>query len=133
MTFTKTVIITANSKRSVRGYRSEFIKKLQELGCEINVVSNIEAIFWFLRKRDTQYIFVSSDGRSNIVMLLFCWLSGMIILNGFGRYEKSKFIRFFIILLLRHRKNVICIIQNYRDYRYLSKYLAPNKFKWIQR
>ena len=65
-----------------------------------------------------------------MIMLLFCYLNGVIILNGLGRYEKSRIIRVLMITLLRLRKNVICNVQSYRDYRYFSKYLAPNKVKW---
>lgn len=131
MNIAKSVIITANSKQSVLLYRSKLIRDLREQKLEVKIVSNFTAIFWFFIKLRNKPIFISSDGRSNLLMLLLCWLNGMIILNGLGRYEKSKLVRICIINLLKIRKNVTCVAQSYRDYRYFAKYIGRRKVIWI--
>ena len=131
MKYPKSVLITANSKQSILLYRSELIKALNEQNIDVNIVSNTTAIFAFLTNLRRKPVFISSDGRSNLLMLLFCWLDGIIILNGLGRYEKSKFVRMCIINLIKIRKSLTFIVQSYRDYRYFSQHIDPNRVMWI--
>lgn len=131
MTKAKNIIITANSKNSVLQYRADLIKSLQHHSIDVTIASNFTTILWFLTHPRNNSSFISSDGKSNILMLLFCSLNGMIILNGLGRYERSKFIRSCIIALLKRRKNVRCVAQSYRDYRYFSKHVGYQKVTWI--
>lgn len=67
-------------------------------------------------------IYVSSNLRSNFISLIFFWKRGLLILNGFGRYEKNARVRRgFIILCRVCRTNKHVIAQSYRDYRYLRR------------
>ena len=74
---------------------------------------------------------ISSDGRSNFITLVTSAGPNVIIFNGFGIYESSRFIRGLIIRLIKLRKSTHICIQSYRDFRFLRRFCDENQLDWI--
>lgn len=76
-------------------------------------------------KGDTKTVVVSSNLRTNLKVLLFYWSPIIIILNGLGRYRKTK-LRFIIGYLIGLRIDSSFLIQNYADFRYFRRFFNHN-------
>jgi hypothetical protein len=64
---------------------------------------------------------VSSNGKSNLIMLSIFNQGVTLILNGLGRWERNLTIRRYILFRMKHNKlKLIC--QSYRDFRYFRRY-----------
>jgi len=64
---------------------------------------------------------VSSNGKSNLLMLSLFNQGVTLILNGLGRWEKNLTIRRYIIFRMNHN-NLKLVCQSYRDFRYFRRY-----------
>ncbi|WP_037992837.1 hypothetical protein [Teredinibacter turnerae] len=68
-------------------------------------------------------MYISSNMRSNLLcLILFFWKPGIVILNGWGRYERKRALRMAFIFLSRIGAKKTLIAQNRRDYRYLKRF-----------
>jgi len=73
---------------------------------------------------------ISSNLRSNVFSLGFFWTRGVVILNGMGRFRKSKTLRILLIALFNINYRKSFLIQSYADYRYFNRYSNKN-FYWV--
>lgn len=119
-------------------YRSKLIKALSS-----NLITREFGLFdgfktfaqLFLRILLYRNIFlVSSNLKSNLIILMFFWVPKIVIVNGLGRYRSLKFLRGLVRLLLvwqSHRAKIF--IQNYADYRFFRRYSGcTTKIVWMQ-
>ncbi len=75
---------------------------------------------------------VSSNFRTNLVFLSAFWLSGLVILNGLGRYRNRWALRAFLITVLRFTKTKQIAAQSYADYRYLRRFARlGDRLNWV--
>ena len=51
------------------------------------------------------------------------------ILNGLGRYRRSK-LKFIIGILLKFRRRETVLVQNYADYRYFKRFFSQS-VQWM--
>lgn len=124
------VVFVSNSISSLHNYRAGLISELIDNNYTVNYWSPQQALYKCVFNRDCKTI-ISSDTKSNIIVLLTSNGQNVLILNGMGRYEKSKWVRLFLIKLFAWRKNTHICVQNYRDYRYLRKYVDTNRITWV--
>jgi hypothetical protein len=78
-------------------------------------------------------LIIGSNLKTNLVILLFFWKKKIIIINGLGRFRRSKLLRLFLIFLIKYQfRNNKIFIQNYADYRYFrSKNLKSTQVHWL--
>ena len=125
------ITITANSISSVKTYRKSLLNFLSSEGYQIKYCNNLKVILSSFNPVGKRRVKISSDGRSNLITLMSSAGPSVIIFNGFGRYESSKFIRGLIIKLIKVRKNSHICIQSYRDFRFLRRFCDENQLNWI--
>ena len=123
-------IYVANDTHGLNNrYRSDLIMLLSTQG---NLVSSIN-LYQLIKLRFFRGIddlIISSNLRCNLITIILFYSNVHLILNGLGRYYKSKKLRVIIgfLLSLGNRK---IFIQNYRDYRYFSRYFKINYCEWV--
>lgn len=117
-------------------YRSRLIALLHERGYDLDNIGVYEstaqlprlAIKLFFRRHG---LVISSNLKSNAFNLLFCRSPKVVILNGMGRYRRSRRLRRVVQFLLSLRKNTFVIVQNYSDYRYLRRFSPATRMEWM--
>ena len=122
------VLINDKANFNVR-YRSTLMRSLIESGYEVENVGFFDGfksfflafVFLFRRKK----LIISSNLRSNLLVLLVPWKHALIILNGLGRWRKFKSFRIFLLILLSIN-NKTALVQNFADYRYIRRYANAN-------
>ena len=122
------IIFVTDNLESIVKYRSKLINilSLEYQTFYLNVFSFAFLVNIFLNKKK---IFVSSNGLCNVIILLLP-IYKVLIFNGFGRYEKSKFVRIFILIILKKFKKSTASVQSYRDYRYFRLHGA-RRINWV--
>lgn len=130
----KNVLILNDNNELNKRYRSELINNLILDNYKVKYLSlnnKFECLFEILKfKKNTPII--SSNLRSNILSLMMPWLSGIVILNGLGRYRKKRIFRLALLSLIIINKKKIITVQSYADYRYIHKLCTNNqKIQWI--
>jgi hypothetical protein len=125
------IIFTSNSINSFKTYRLSLFNYLNKKGHKVKFYNIFKAIIFSFKNFKRKNIIVSSDGQTNIMVLLFTTCPAVIILNGLGRYQKIKIIRALIIALMITKKNKMLCVQNYRDFRYLRRFISSSKISWI--
>lgn len=73
---------------------------------------------------------ISSNLKSNLFTLL-TGAKGPLILNGLGRYEKSRIFRYIFLCLARLRKKKVFFVQRYRDYLWLKRHIPGILINWM--
>lgn len=125
------IVFVSDTTRLVQLYRGDLISTLRARGVEVRSVGFRGSLLAFLRaifSRST--ITVSSNLKTNLLVLALSRGRGVVILNGLGRYRKAKIFRSFLLLLLRHnRQEKIIVVQNYGDMRWLRRYGIESQ--WI--
>ena len=123
-------IYVANDAHSVNTrYRSGLIMLLSAQGSLVSSINLYQLIrLRFFRGIDD--LIISSNLRCNLITIILFYSNVHLILNGLGRYYKSKTLRVIVgfLLSLGNRK---IFIQNYRDYRYFSRYFKINYCEWV--
>ncbi len=120
-------------------YRKQLMDRLQKSG--FNVVSiglfdhdrHLFKVVWFLLSNSLCYM-VSSNLRTNCVVLLLLWMPGLIILNGLGRHRKSRLLRIYLLHMFAFNCRKVIAIQNYGDYRYFRRHVysgAYSRLAWV--
>lgn len=129
ISFTEIMFITTNAASFVN-YR----KKLAEFLSQYYFVNNntkMEFLNQFRpRDKKNRKLIISSDGKINLFVLLFIRTPQILILNGFGRYERSYIVRLFFIYAYIFKKKIVICTQSYRDYRYLRRF-SKVKLYWV--
>ena len=129
ISLTEIVFITSNIA-SFAMYR----KKLAEYFSKYYLVNNNTKIEFFNQfkpgHKKNKQLLVSSDGKTNLFALLFIRKPQVLILNGFGRYERSYYIRLFFIYANIFKKRIVICAQSYRDFRYLRRF-SKVKIYWV--
>ena len=122
------VVFVTKYKEGIAKYRSDLASKLIT---ELPVRSMGKAFFFFkaILFWPANDIVITSDGRVNLLGLL-TGAPQLIILNGLGRFEKSKIVRSLLLRLINRKQNLRVCVQSYRDYRYFRK-LTAAKIKWV--
>lgn len=122
------ITFISDTLKTVYLYRRRLLSALQQKNIQIQV----QPIFSTVNLFKLMFIsdFVSSNMKANIIMLSLNRGKGVIILNGFGRYQYNKRLRTFLITFMRLRKRNLYIVQNFRDYRYLRRYV-DTKIYWV--
>lgn len=127
-------ILNDKEKFNLR-YRSELLKLLKSKGVHFeslgffdNTLNFIKLLFILFF---TNRMIISSNLKSNTLVMLFFWKRAGVIVNGLGRYKKIKLFRFFWLLLLNKNKNKIFTFQNYLDYRYFKSHSCQNNIHWV--
>lgn len=132
----KDTVLFINDKACYnKRYRGDLINHLIRYGYQVKSVglfdglSSIMNVLYVIRK--SKYV-ICSNLKSNIIYMLLSPAScGVIIINGFGRYRRSRAFRSLLYLLIKINKNKKYILQNYADYRYFKKNYKKIIIKWI--
>ncbi len=131
-------VYMANDKATLNSlYRKNLSKILQEKNYKVidiglfknNGYPNFKSIIKLLFSVKTPVI--SSNLRTNVLLLLMPWIKGLVILNGLGRNRGNKKMRKLIISLLLVNKKKSITIQSYADYRYFRKYCSEANIFWV--
>lgn len=117
-------------------YRSSLISSLKLEGFRTNSLGlfdrnyqNLKHIFQILSSK--RVLIVSSNLRTNIVMLFLWHVRGLVILNGMGRLRKKKLARYFIVTLVWVNTRKKIAVQNYADFRYLRRFTRSSLISWV--
>ena len=123
----KIIFVNDKAKYNLR-YRSDLMKQFSKiysitsLGLFDSAWAFLNTLVKLLLCKNT--VLISSNLKSNLVVLMFLWKKKVIIINGLGRYRESKLLRSLIIILVKLQfHNILIFVQNYADYRYFQKYL----------
>lgn len=76
--------------------------------------------------------FISSNIKTNLIFCLFFNVPGVVILNGLGRQRNNSIFRCFLLFLFwisRSSKKIA--VQNYADYRYLTRFCLNKNLYWV--
>jgi hypothetical protein len=114
-----------------KGYRADFMEILssrfevrhKELRGIYAIIFN--AIF-------SSETLITSDGKVNLLTALFSKSRQLMILNGLGVFERNRIVRCLLILAINRKTKIKVAVQNYRDFRYLSRFVSKiDKIVWI--
>jgi hypothetical protein len=114
-------------------YRADLIAELQNEGyevCSLGVSSPWDFMSLVKNAFLPLSLIVSSNLRANLASCLFCWLPGIVIVNGLGRYKRIKFFRRLILIIFSCCWKRFFVIQNYGDFRYFRRFSNASIF-WI--
>lgn len=114
-------------------YRAELISEMRREGyevCSLGVSSAKDVISLILHAFLPSSVLASSNLRANLVCCLFFWLPGIVIVNGLGRYKRSKIFRRLMLMMWACCWRRIFLIQNYGDFRYFRRFSRSSIF-WI--
>lgn len=117
-------------------YRAPLLRSIQAHGHTINNIgifdSPVYSIFILLMMTaSANKIIISSNLKSNILVLAFCSGPKLIILNGLGRFRASRLFRWILLRLISLRANAHIIPQNYADFRYLRRRCRRVTLTWV--
>lgn len=75
---------------------------------------------------------ISSNLRTNMIVLAMPWVPGMVILNGMGRHRGSRRLRGLLRAFVRINTRKRIAVQSYADYRYLRRYSGiDTRLAWV--
>jgi hypothetical protein len=74
---------------------------------------------------------VSSNLRANLVAMAAFWTSGLVILNGMGRFRKRPALRRLLLVLAKVNLRKAIAFQSYADYRYFHRFGGPKRKYWV--
>jgi hypothetical protein len=116
-------------------YRGNLIKALVDAGYVVDsggVTDNLRSTLRALLSAHKATIVISSNLRANLLAILLFPHKSLIILNGLGRFRKSrKFRRMMLGLIIARNVNTLAV-QNYADFRYFRKHLGGVvKLVWV--
>ena len=134
-----TIYLVADKKTQNIQYRSGlinlFVENKNQRFVNIGLFDGYLSLFnFFIRVLFQQSsLIISSNLRANLVTLSLIWKSRIIILNGLGRYRKTKFLRKYIIsCMVFSEKGSKLLVQNYADFRYFRRYGKKRFFiEWM--
>ena len=117
-------------------YRKSFIELASSLGFNVKTIGLFDSRAGLLRAildivLGGYDIIVSSNLRSNVVVLLLSNVPTLIILNGLGRLRVSGFFRGIILFFMSRRKTTVFAVQNYADFRYFQRYCKAAQLAWV--
>lgn len=118
-------------------YRSNLINRLSDsyrvdsfgLFDDLRYVLNKLLIIFF----QPNTFFVSSNLKTNLVVLLCFWRPKIVIINGLGRFRKSKLLRLTLFFLFSiQNRNIQILVQNFADFRYFKRFSKKSSvIKWM--
>ena len=127
--------VLVNDKDIYNGrYRGPLIECLEKSGAtyqSIGLFDGFGSFLMFIAKSCGSSTIISSNLKSNIIFMVFFWKSGVVILNGLGRYKRQPAIRKLIVFLIWINQRKALCVQNYLDYRYFRRYLSNNNLVWV--
>ena len=121
-------------------YRYGLISKCFNSGLSINSFGIFDGVFSFvysifillIPSQIYKHSVLVSNIKSNLLSMMFFTSKAVVIVNGLGRWRNSKPFRFCFIILMNCNFRKIFAIQNYADYRYLSKFsISKKRLEWI--
>lgn len=132
----KSVIFLNDSEHLNARYRSDLMRKMEATGWQ---VSNHGLLLGRFLSFGTLFkllfcfkgMVISSNLRANLFFLAVPWACGLVILNGLGRYRRSKRLRTALLLFLKITTNKVLAIQSYADFRYLRRFSKCVNLRWI--
>jgi hypothetical protein len=74
---------------------------------------------------------ITSNLRSNLVILALPWTRGLVIVNGLGRHRSSTLLRRVLLGLLRINGRKAIALQNYADYRWARRFGRHSDVQWV--
>lgn len=74
---------------------------------------------------------VSSNLRTNILVLLMWHIRGVVILNGLGRHRNSTSFRKLLIILVQLNRRKSIAVQSYADFRYFRRFTNSPAVFWV--
>ena len=134
----KTEIYFVNDKKLYNSrYRSHLIKELssnwlvRDFGFFDSISKFLALVIKLLFKRKN--FIVSSNLKSNLLVLLFFWKPKLLIVNGLGRYRELKFLRMILLNLISlQTKESKILVQKNADYMFFRRYaFCSCKFVWM--
>lgn len=132
-----TILIINDDAGLNERYRSRLFEILKEKGYQVKSVGLFQPL-WFFPFRIFQLAIlapryaISSNLRSNLVVLAVPRLQGLVILNGLGRHRARKLLRFILIAMIRRTKKKTIAVQCYADYRYFRRFASDcKKLVWV--
>lgn len=109
-------------------YRSALISELEARDYEIKSLGLKQFLSLFTKPRA---FIISSNLKTNLVMMVFFWLRGMTIINGLGRYRRRKAVRTILRILFRINSHRAIVVQSYADFRYFRRFVNINCLYWV--
>ena len=134
---TKGTVLILNDKSIYnKRYRSPLLAGLASHGftvdCQGVLDSSLGIFALLVRLRSQSWtLTISSNLKSNLFALVFARGPLVIILNGLGRFRRSRRLRGVLRHLMRRRPGNQFIVQSYSDYRYLRRYTDMENLHWL--
>lgn len=116
-------------------YRKSLMTNLSNSGTKVSSLGVFESVgstLSFLCLNFKNEKIVSSNLKTNLFSLLFCFKPQVLIINGLGRYRTSQRFRLLLRVLLDYRNSSVqAIFQNYADYRFYRRFCNHAKVYWV--
>lgn len=118
-------------------YRSRLIEILKDKGYHVENIGLFHPSWTFPVRVLKLVLFppryaISSNLRSNLVVLAVPRLRGLVILNGLGRHRRRKFLRLMLVAMIRRAKKKSVAVQCYADYRYFRRFASDCvRLAWV--
>ncbi|MCK7459140.1 hypothetical protein [Idiomarina aminovorans] len=116
-------------------YRKSLMTNLNKSGAKVSSLGVFESLgsaLSFLSLNFKHHKIVSSNLKTNLFSLLFCFKPQVLIINGLGRYRTNQKFRLLLRMLLDNRSSgVQAIFQNYADYRFYRRFCNDARVYWV--
>jgi|GEM_PF-1257352 len=129
------IVFISDRKIYNKRYRADFIESLKLDGFDVDVKglfdsikSTIICLFLLFNRRN---VIVSSNIKSNIVVMVIRSRRVLIIMNGLGRLRGSSRFRAILCTLMSLRPAARFVVQNYADYRFFRRHVRAASLVWI--
>lgn len=128
-------VLLVNDKNILnKRYRSGLMRGFDFENIDYTSIGTFDTPFSFILKMSEAYskswIILSSNLKTNLIILLMYKLKKVIIFNGLGRYRKVRFFRKILLLLLKLNRKHTHIFQNYSDFRFFSRF-SKTEISWV--
>jgi hypothetical protein len=110
-------------------YRSALMNVCRRSGFNVYSLGMFEEPLRFLKAIFSDAIIISSNMRTNLVVMLINSSHGIIIVNGLTRWRRTKFLRFVMRVLIGRSSMSVCV-QSYADYRYFRRFCSAELI-WV--
>lgn len=110
-------------------YRGALMNICRNNGFHVHSLGMFEEFWNFIRVIFSGAPIVSSNMRTNLVVMLANPKRGLIIINGLTRWRRLWLLRFVLRVLINCSRMTICV-QNYADYRYFQRF-CDARVVWV--
>ncbi|PKG65445.1 MULTISPECIES: hypothetical protein [Pseudoalteromonas] len=129
------IYLINDQKKFNARYRSDLIGYLESKSYIVRSEGFFDGpvsfIFLLIKVIFCSRMIISSNLKSNTLLMCLFWKKAGIIVNGLGRYKRSQSFRMFWLFLMKINKKKKITFQNYLDFRYFRRHSKFKNIYWV--